>query len=289
MVTGVYDADEIVGAAQGYGYMSQVVRNLNLTKYPIKLTLMERLISGNRNPIKYLDAEGLTYYYLERSRIYQPRTTTRNDNNFIIISITSQDPKLAADIANAIQSAFRPVIDSILSGLQSVWNFITKDIPNAIQQIPPIIQGIINTVANYISTGFTQLWNSVKDIIEGFINYVSTTLPVALENIGKTILNISSIVSQAFQSFINSIQEGFTIVTKFFTETLPNWIAQVPKLFESLVNEAWKVIETNIIKPITDAATQVFETIKSSINTLVDFLSKQLPSIIDSILSLIHI
>lgn len=99
-VEGVQRVDELVGSAQGYYSMRQVIQNLNLTQYPIKMTLMERLTSEYKEPIKYLDENELTHYYIENTQISKVESKTQTD--FIRVTVKSQYPELASAIANEV-------------------------------------------------------------------------------------------------------------------------------------------------------------------------------------------
>ena len=86
----------ITTLATSYPFIYRVANNLELQNFPIKPTLLERLYT--RESLKYLNSSTLVYYYMSRVRVSQ----RRGSKGIIQISTSSQDRKLAADIANEV-------------------------------------------------------------------------------------------------------------------------------------------------------------------------------------------
>jgi len=119
----VQEVSTITTMATSYPFVYRVASNLELSNYPIKLTILEKLFSTQS--LRYLNSSELVYYYMDNIRVSQ-RGGTRN---IIEITATSQDRKLAADIANEVG---RLVIEDNIKEkeqlLQKSTDFIDKQL-----------------------------------------------------------------------------------------------------------------------------------------------------------------
>ncbi|MBD3249189.1 polysaccharide biosynthesis tyrosine autokinase [Candidatus Woesearchaeota archaeon] len=103
-ISGSYDVGNvqnmgtITTTATSYPFVYDLVKDLNLSKYPIKNGLVDRLISGE--DVKNMDTRNLVFYYMAKIKI----STQRGSRNIILVTITSQYPELAARISNEVAS-----------------------------------------------------------------------------------------------------------------------------------------------------------------------------------------
>ena len=94
-ISNVQRTEEITTLAKSYPIMSQVIGKLNITQYPVKKGLVEKLFSEKQE--EYLDIREMTYYYLSNTNVKASR-----GSSIITISVLSQYPEVARDMTNEI-------------------------------------------------------------------------------------------------------------------------------------------------------------------------------------------
>lgn len=93
-ISNIQRAGEITTIATSYPIISQAISKLNITQYPVKKGLVEKLFSEEKE--EYLDIRELTYYYISNTNVKSDR------NNIITISVLSQYPEVARDLSNEL-------------------------------------------------------------------------------------------------------------------------------------------------------------------------------------------
>lgn len=91
----VLKLSSIVPMAKSYSTMATVVERLELEKKPIQKGLLESMFL-TQNTTEYLEFRELIFYYLNNINV------KASGRDIVVISATSQDPKITAAIANEI-------------------------------------------------------------------------------------------------------------------------------------------------------------------------------------------
>ena len=102
----VQKVDSIITIVNGYAFMAQIAKNLELEKYPLQQGLSEKVkdwIKVNilkRKPTDNKDIREIIFYYMDNVR-----AKAQSRGTIIEITATSQYPNQAAQIANAVAQA----------------------------------------------------------------------------------------------------------------------------------------------------------------------------------------
>lgn len=92
----IYDVpvEQIQATAKSYGFINGLVRDLNLTRYPIKNTLIERALAKGE-VFQQINERELTFYYMSKISV-------RFTRGIIEVSVYNQHPTLARVIADKV-------------------------------------------------------------------------------------------------------------------------------------------------------------------------------------------
>jgi len=144
---------------------------------------------------------------------------------------------------NIWELTIKPFLDTMSSTIDSIWNYI--------QQVPGTVTGLLGWLEDSISS----VWDWIQE-------------------------NVLDPLTSALNSMITTVSEGFDSISKFFTETLPSYFAQIPDMISEAVSGAWDWIQNNIIDPLT----QAFNTL-STLASQVAAAIQGIPSLIQDALA----
>jgi len=210
---------------------------------------------------------------------------------------------IQTNIIDPITKAFETFINWISSGIDTLVKFFTETLPSYISQAFETIVNLGSQAWNWIQENIiTPIANALQTAIEWIsagidtlVKFFTETLPSWLGQIPQTIQdllgkawswiqeNIITPISNAFQTFINWIESGIDTLVKFFTETLPSWLDQIPRKIQDLLGQAWSWIQSNIIQPLSNTFQSFINWISSGIETISKYLSETIPSAIQEI------
>ncbi|RLE65531.1 MAG: hypothetical protein DRJ38_03535, partial [Thermoprotei archaeon] len=211
-------------------------------------------------------------------------------------------------IISPLNEAISNIVQWVQSGVDTLIRFFTQDLPNWLGQIPSMIQEAVSGAWEWIQQhiiaplqgAFQQFVDWVQSGINTLVRFFTQDLPNWLGQIPATIQqflgqawnwiqqHIIGPLSDAFQQFAQWIQSGIDTLTRFFTQDLPNWFAQIPNMFQQLLGQAWDWIQQHIISPLQSAFQTVTEWIQSGIETLTNFFTRDLPNFFSQIPSMIQ-
>jgi len=211
---------------------------------------------------------------------------------------------LVTPLGNAIQS----FIDLVSSGIETITSFFTETLPSYITQIPSMIQeaisGAWDWIQTYIITPLTNVFDTlskwISDAITAITDFFTKTLPAYMEQIPSMIqeaisgawswiqANIIDPLTKTFQTLLGLAQQGLNMLTSFFTETLPSYIAGIPSMIQEAISDAWSWIESNIITPLSNAVQSLIDLVSSGIETITSFFTETLPGLISQIPNMIQ-
>ena len=195
-----------------------------------------------------------------------------------------------------------PFIDAVRSTIDAIWNYI--------QQVPNTVYDLVT----YIKVQLDYLWRSIQSgiiepLTQGLRNLIDTltlgidmvtkffteTLPTYIAEIPKMIQDVASNIwsfiestlvkplSEALGRFVDMVSLGLDMVARFFTETLPSYIAEIPRAIEEVSRSAWRFIEDNILKPLSTAMYTLVETVSTAIDIATKFFTEEFPRLIEGI------
>ena len=207
------------------------------------------------------------------------------------------------NIIDPLSRAFHELTQRLSAGLETLKGFFTETLPGWLQQIPSAIQDLLGQAWNWIqqnivsplSQAFQRFAEWISSGIETLRGFFTETLPQWLASIPSTIQsvidqvrdwiqqNIVKPLGEALTKFVDWVKRGIDTLTKFFTETLPQHVSQIPALLSDAVSGAWSWIQQNVIAPLTQALQRLADLVKGGIDTLATFFMEKLPSYIESI------
>jgi len=152
----IQEPDTIISHAQSYFFIKRVVNNLNLTDKPIKNSLIERLLTGNKT--HKLDLHEAVVYYLDNLRL------NKQTNYIINIYVRTQYPELSAEVANEVAKLIiqdnKKEKELLLSSTLSYLNKQLKSVSNLIDENIKKIEEI-ETTPKYIE--ITDIKERIED------------------------------------------------------------------------------------------------------------------------------
>jgi len=136
---------------------------------------------------------------------------------------------------------------AVRSGLDMVLTFFTKTLPEWLGRAWDAIQ-----------SGLKAAWDWIN-------RYIVAPL------------------SDAFSKFIDWVRSGLTAVADFFTKTLPGWLKTAWDWIQGALKSVWDWIQTYIVTPLAKGFEGFIGWIRSGIDALTTFFTRQLPGWIDTV------
>jgi len=208
-----------------------------------------------------------------------------------------------SNFINPLKTALSDLTSRVASAVDTVRDFFTVTLPDLIASVPGKIQDAIAGAWDWIQRNLiTPLGDALSDLInlagkgvDVVREFFTETLPTYIKDIPRTIqealagvwdwiqANIVSPLQDAFSDFIDLVSKGIDAVGRFFTETLPTYIKQVPTLIQEAVSGAWDWIQRNIITPLGNALSEFINFVRGGLETVRKFFLETLPSYIKGI------
>ena len=206
-------------------------------------------------------------------------------------------------IVEPITKAFQTFAAWIEKGIDTLINFFTKLLPSWLSQIPNTIQNLLRsawiwiqqhvvapltsafrTLATWIQQGIESLTNFFTELLPRWLSQIPSMIQGALRSVWTWIQRyVVEPVTTAFRTVATWISQAVDVLRKLFTEELPSWLSQIPNMLRSVVASAWSFIEAHIVEPLTNVFRRFAGFIATAVDTIRNFLAKQLPSLVQAI------
>ncbi len=179
---------------------------------------------------------------------------------------------LTSWFADAVRSFFtefyntfiKPVLDSIVSGVTSIYNFLTN-VPGVMTDLISFIQKSLTGLWDYIySNVVSPLFDALREM-GNIVSQAVSTIAQLPQIIVDVVSGIGQRVAEALSGVVDAIWSGLQTVARFFTEELPRLIGQIP----DMISQA--------ISAVTGLVGQLVDTVRSALEGVARFFTEDLP------------
>ncbi len=191
-------------------------------------------------------------------------------------------------IVTSIVEVLTQNIPALLDGAVKLFMALVEAIPEIcealIKAVPQIITAILDSLAplgDDLGTFFTDCWNGIKDVFKGVGEWFNTNVVEPIKNIFSPIAEwFNTNVVEPIKNFFSPLVEFFTSLFTSIWEFIKSVFEVIGQLAEGcvvLIQTVWGIIagwfNENVVQPISNFFTGLWNTISSAAKTAWDFIA----------------
>ena len=190
-------------------------------------------------------------------------------------------------LVNNFSTIIQPIIDNLPTIITTLVTALTDNLPviieglvtlivEIVKALPDIMMALYEALPTIIPEIIDCLWEALPLLIEG----LREILEELLESIGKSVVGVGSILSEAFSAGYEKIKEIFNPVGEYFSgiwEDIKDAFGKVSEWFEETFSDAWEKVlgvfskAGTVFEGIKEGISDVFTTV---VNHLIDGINE---------------
>ena len=185
---------------------------------------------------------------------------------------------ISADGKGGVLGNLLPRIKMVIDGIGKLFNSLIEEVlPQILEQIPPLLDGLLPTLLNSLGT----LGEAILSAIEQLLPLISQMIPQLIEMLVQALPGLIDVGIKVILSLI----QGITDALPQFIKMLPDIITQIVDI---LVDNLPLIIDTGIelifalIDGIIEALPDLIDKMPEIIDKLVMALADNLPKIVEA-------
>ncbi len=193
--------------------------------------------------------------------LYQNFETVRNVVNGAIESIKNA-------FINLYNEHLKPLIDNIISLLQTLWNDILKPlidwfVINVLPVLQPIFESLWNTISSVIGS-IMNILGGVIQALKGIIEFIAGVFSGDWEKAWQGICDFFSGIWNAIKSVVSTVWNAISGTISTVIETVKGIITTVLNAISTVWNNIWNGIKNTVV----NVWNGIWGAIKSVINAI---------------------